>query len=302
MKKFTLILSLGAGILFSGAAKSQSFFEDFEDITQLTGWDTLNVSNPQGTITNWFQGNSTVFAAYSNNGYIGANYNMTAGTGTISAWLVSPPKWMHDGDKIIFATRKTDSGATNYPDRMQVRLSTSGANSIMPVSETDLGSFTTLLLDIDPNYVNNSFAGGYPYVWKSYTLTLSGLPGGQTGCRFAFRYFVENGGPTGTNSDYIGIDSVAYVTTFNGIENHYNLTDFSFYPNPSKGGVVNMSIKAQGSQERTVSVCDMLGNVVFQNVYATTHFTMNLGNLPAGMYFVNVKDEHGTSSKKLIIE
>ncbi len=26
--------------------------------------------------------------------------------------------------------------------------------------------------------------------------------------RFAFRYFVENGGPSGSNSDYIGIDTL----------------------------------------------------------------------------------------------
>jgi hypothetical protein len=39
---------------------------------------------------------------------------------------------------------------------------------------------------------------------------LSGI-GSPTEGRLAFRYFVENGGPSGTNSNYIGIDSVSYV-------------------------------------------------------------------------------------------
>jgi hypothetical protein len=40
-------------------------------------------------------------------------------------------------------------------------------------------------------------------------VTVSGLPSPTLG-RLAFRYFVENGGPGGTNSDYIGIDTVQY--------------------------------------------------------------------------------------------
>ena len=50
---------------------------------------------------------------------------------------------------------------------------------------------------------------GYPSVWTQYSVTLSGISGTPTG-RLAFRYFVENGGPAGANSDYIGIDTVAY--------------------------------------------------------------------------------------------
>ena len=41
-------------------------------------------------------------------------------------------------------------------------------------------------------------------------MTLSGIPGPTTG-RLAFRYFVENGGPSGANSDYIGIDRTVYT-------------------------------------------------------------------------------------------
>jgi hypothetical protein len=301
MKKFTLILSLSAGVLFSGAIKAQSFFEDCEDIAAMTGWDSVNVSNPIGVINNWFNGNATVFAPYNNNGYIGANYNMCAGTGTISSWLAAPARWMHNGDMIVFNTRKTDSGATNYADRLQVRLSMMGATSQFPADETSTGDYSTLLLDINPNYSNNSSQGGFPYNWKRYSITLSGLPANGTGCRFAFRYYVTNAGPTGSNSDYIGVDSIAYITTFSGIENHYNMTEFNFFPNPSKG-MVKVSIKASGNTERTVSVTDMIGNVVFEKVVTSTLFDMDLSGLNTGMYFINVKDENGVSSKKLVIE
>ena len=70
----------------------------------------------------------------------------------------------------------------------------------------DVGDFTTLLLDINPTLV----VSGYPDVWTQYTITLSGLPPAASG-RIAWRYFVTSGGPSGANSNYIGIDTVEYT-------------------------------------------------------------------------------------------
>ena len=43
------------------------------------------------------------------------------------------------------------------------------------------------------------------------TVTVSGLAGPTQG-RLAFRYFVTNGGPTGLNSNYFGIDTFEYAS------------------------------------------------------------------------------------------
>src|SRR5205085_6656010 len=82
---------------------------------------------------------------------------------------------------------------------------TNGASSNVGTTATDVGDFTTLLLDINPTYTLT----GYPNVWTQFTVTVSGVPSLTTG-RLAFRYFVENGGPTGANSDYIGIDTFQF--------------------------------------------------------------------------------------------
>jgi hypothetical protein len=52
---------------------------------------------------------------------------------------------------------------------------------------------------------------------------INGLKNATTG-RLAFRYFVENGGPTGANSNYIGIDSVQFSCPPAG--NAIDLADF----------------------------------------------------------------------------
>ncbi|HEY6161114.1 MAG TPA: choice-of-anchor J domain-containing protein [Bacteroidia bacterium] len=306
MKKFTMMITLGVGMLLGGAVKGQSFVENFETFTGgngldlPTGWDTSNVSLPLGA-TGWFHGGAAVFPAYWDTAYAGANFNNTTGTGTISDWLAAPVRWMHNGDMIEFYTRTVDSGTNNYADRLQVWLSLQGSNTQFPLNENTTGSYTVKLLDIDSTYSVNSYAGGYPYNWKKYTLTLSGLATNGQSCRFAFRYYVQNGGPTGANSNYIGVDSVAYITTFSGINDHNEAVNFGFYPNPTKGSV-RVFVGEKNIEERTVMVCDILGNTVFQKVYNSNEFDLDLGQLDAGVYFLNIRNDKGMSSKKLVIE
>jgi uncharacterized delta-60 repeat protein len=187
--------------------------EGFDDITTLpmAGWVQTNHSTTIGT-TSWFQGNDAVFPAHQGtlpNSYIGANFNNTTGTNTISNWLLTPAVTLQNGLTMTFWTRTTT--ANPFPDRLQVRMSTNGASSNVGVTATDVGDFTALLLDINSTYS----VGGYPEVWTQMTVTVTGVPAATLG-RLAFRYFVENGGPTGANSNYIGIDTFEFNSPCGG--------------------------------------------------------------------------------------
>jgi hypothetical protein len=89
---------------------------------------------------------------------------------------------------------------------MQVRMSTAGASTDVGTAVEDVGDFTELLLDINPD----EQPGVYPSQWTEYIITLAGLGGAVTG-RIAFRYYVHDAGPAGSASDYIGIDTLSYV-------------------------------------------------------------------------------------------
>jgi len=194
-----------------GLASAQSFTENFDDITLLAGngWSLQNLSTPVGS-TNWFQGTSIggggPFDAYNGaaNAYIGANYNNTGSTGTISNWLLTPNRTLRNGDVLTFYTRKPSPDS--YADRLEARLSTNGASTNAGTNATTVGDFTTLLMSINPSLV----LGVYPTTWTQYTITMSGLPAPTSG-RMAFRYFVTGAGFSGSNSDYIGIDNVVYT-------------------------------------------------------------------------------------------
>jgi hypothetical protein len=178
--------------------------EGFDDVTTLpgAGWEIINHSNPVGLL-DWYQGVATVFPAHAGapTAYIATNYNSTAGTGTISDWLLTPEIPFPFGE-LRFWTR-TATGSS-YPDRLQVRLSTNGASNDVGTTESDVGDFTTLLLDVNPTLA----LGGYPEVWTEFVV--GPLPGAGSG-RIAFRYYVTSGGPSGANSNYIGVDTVSYA-------------------------------------------------------------------------------------------
>lgn len=170
------------------------------------GWNSQNLSNPVG-LTGWFQGNAGVFASHSGAGtsYIAANFNNTAGTGTISNWLFAPMVSMKNGDVFKFWTRKVAPDA--FPDRLELRFSTNGNSVNVGANESSVGDYTNLALTINPSLVT----GVYPTVWTEYTYTVAGVSGTVNG-RFAFRYYVTGGGPSGANSDYIGIDDASFTT------------------------------------------------------------------------------------------
>ncbi|MBL7931311.1 MAG: T9SS type A sorting domain-containing protein [Bacteroidia bacterium] len=221
MKRKITLLLLAASTIFS--LKSQVVLQEGFTATWTpagAGWSEVNLSTSPGTL-GWFQGNSTVFSALSGgpNDYYAANFNSQATTpGGISNWLITPVVNIYNGAVFQFATRTPAvPTASIFPDGLQLRMSTSGTNSTIPTGTTSVGPFTTLLLDINPNLTTNTTAAvsngsvnGYPNAWTVYSVQISGVTGTVQG-RFAFRYFVNDGGPNGANSSYIGIDDVSYT-------------------------------------------------------------------------------------------
>ncbi len=187
------------------------FSEDFESGLPLTGpfpthappgssltlasgtWHALNNSSPIGEV-GVFGSQATVFPPHAGMTFAGMNFRNGSGLAAIDTYLMSPVVTFKNGDSITFWTRTVATPA--FPDRMRLLLSTNGAS-------TTSADFSTVLLSINESLTTT----GYPSDWTQFTVTIFGL-GGTTSGRFAFNYNVPNGGPLGTNSDFIGIDDV----------------------------------------------------------------------------------------------
>ena len=147
------------------------------------GWFFDDVDGVGTTTT--FQGNPTVFAAYEGppEGYLGENYNGAGGGGLlIDQWLISPEVTVTAGDTLKFWQRSPD-GST-FPDPLQVWISTT-AGTTAAAFDVQIGAFI------------GSTTGWWQFV---EVFPMSGT------VRFAVRYYTTNGGPGGSESDYIGLD------------------------------------------------------------------------------------------------
>ena len=194
---------------------SGNFGEGFENIGILSdrGWVQRNNSSPTGA-TGWFQGTDR-FAAHEGpeDSYIAANFNNAGGAGTISNWLMTPEMTLLNGTRIRFWTRTTapPPGQEPFPDRLEVRLSTSGAGSDVGGTATSVGSFTTELLTINPDLSEQ-----YPVVWTQYEIELDNITEPASG-RIGFRYYVTDSGPFGDNGNFIGIDTFSVIQPVRGV-------------------------------------------------------------------------------------
>jgi len=282
---------------FFNVLKAQYFVQDFENVAGITNWVIQNNSLPLGPTT-WEQGIITEFEAYSGAGYIRANFGSTndpTNNGRISNWLISPPVTFQNGDIISFYTRKTDSGTMNYPDRLQLRLSLAGTSTNVGVTSNGVGDFTILLKDINSGYSNAGFPTGYPYQWKRFDASINGLSAPTQG-RFAFRYFVESAGNTG-NSDYIGLDSVAFHMPVVGIGEIDPPITFGVYPNPAK----DVLYVESNANAQMALITDLLGNVVGELSLYKGKGELNITGYTAGLYFVTMHTNKGKLSRKISI-
>lgn len=206
-------LALAAALIVSStAALGAGFFESFETglpsspgtaaagqtVSLASGdWYAVNHSGAIGTISGVFD-DSSIFSAQHGAKYAGFNYNSAAGANTISVWLITPELSFIAGDTVSFYTRTVSAPA--FADRLVVRASDNGASLDIGVGANDVGDFDMVLGTVNAGLSTS----GYPNTFTQFTFA---VPFTGTG-RIAFQYHVTNGGPSGTNSDNIGIDAV----------------------------------------------------------------------------------------------
>lgn len=304
MKKTLLSLLL---IPFFGISQNQfSFGFDGTTAAMLaSGWQSTNQSSPSTTslwtiasyttpLTNplFGSGNTTtvpVGQAGGNNSFALVNFTSTSGAGTISNWLITPDIIVQNGDVVTFYSRKGTDGTTDYPDRLELRMSTATTTVIPSGGSAGLGSFTTVCTTVNP-----SLLGGfvYPKAWTQYSYTVSGLSG-PTSVKFAFRYFVTNGGPSGANSDLIGIDSFSVDRTLSS--DSFFKNNFSIYPNPVSN-VLNISVKNEMTIN-SLSITDLNGRVVSSSDSSTS---IDVSSLSSGVYFISVETNEGKGTSKFV--
>lgn len=295
MKK-TLLFMMMCGSFLTVSAQNL-FSEGFNTFSNLAGagWISTNQSSPLGASL-WAQGGGGAFTTGGQAGgatsFALCNFNSTTGgSGTISNWLITPVLNLQNGDVITFYTRKGGDGTgTIYADRLELRLnSTDTSTGGNPSGATGVGAFTTLAVSVNPNLTTS----GYPFTWTQYSYTVTGLTG-VVPCRVGFRYFVTSAGPSGANSDIIGIDTFSVDRPLSSETFFKN--NFSIYPNPVNN-VLNVTMKNE-ININSVSITDLNGRVILLSNSSNT--SIDVSNLSSGVYFVSIETNEGKGTSKFV--
>ncbi|MBS1533643.1 MAG: T9SS type A sorting domain-containing protein [Bacteroidetes bacterium] len=305
MKKLLLSFSM---ILALGSAQAQNIFNfGFEGTTAnmytTLGWTGTNQSTPVYTgAPVWgipTTAPTTTFAGGAQGGtapsfalinYTSTGTSSTAGSGTISNWLISPIIVVENGDVVSFYTRIGRNAAAQFADNLELRYSTDGAFTVVPsTGATDLGSFTNLALAVNPNLDLVS----YPTSWTQLSYTFTGLTG-PTEVQLAFRYYVTDGGPAGANSDIIGIDTVSVDRPLS--TDSFFSGNFTVSPNPTSD--ILKITNNTNVNVNSIEVTDMNGRVVKQVKGMVDQ--INVAELNAGVYFLKIASDKGTGTTKII--
>lgn len=150
---------------------------------QSRGWIVRN-HDGGGTTDPWYNPPATApFTAYEGANYVASNYSGANGF-YIDQWLISPVIQVAAGDTLSFWHRSPDGNT--WDDSLWVKFSASG--------DTAMSSFTAL---------GSRFRTGESgWEQKVVVLPSAGF------VRFAIQYQIFDGGPSGNQSNFLGVDAI----------------------------------------------------------------------------------------------
>ncbi len=259
--------------------ESVLFFEDFETTTTgepigLTGWTNLA---EQGTIK-WMS------AEYGGTIYTQASAYST-GVESVVSWLVTPVLDFSNVNNEIFSFALKggyDNGAT-----IQAYVLTNYTTGQNPwdAAKTEL------------NFQRPDVpSGGYGEWGNSGNIDLSAYT--NQSIHIAFKYSGSDGSVKKTTSWQI--DSVMVVAESATPVKEQETTRFSVYPNPAKSVVY---VSGNGDNNVTIQIFNSLGSLVkTEQKDASGVCSIDIGNLPKGLYIIRITKKSGVISVSKLIK
>ncbi len=260
------------------------FTEGFEGTTFIpAGW-TLN--NPDASTT-WARttaaastGTASAFMDYYNYNAAGAIDEMV--TPNIDLTTQSNPQLTF---QVAYQLYTDPTAATTYSDTLEVLITTDCGATYTSLYK----KFGAQLTTTTPTFSTTSFV---PTAndWRMETIDLTPYAT-ATNAQIVFRGI-------GDYENELYIDDINISGgIITGITSN-TTTQVNMYPNPSQG---QLFISTSKADKYTVTVVNMVGNVVKTTTFNNTFAKINLSNQANGIYFVTIKGANVVKTEKIII-
>ena len=97
---------------------------------------------------------------------------------------------------------------------------------------------------------------------------------------------------------FIASRSNLYKATGAGVNELNGQINISISPNPTNG---NFNIQVSKDENMQINIYDVIGECIYQHTSISANFQIDLDEAKNGVYFLQLITEHGTATKKLII-
>lgn len=310
MKKITLFFVLAIAATSSVVAQNFTAVYTFDSIQNGAGGLTDPTPVPTATGMTFGSFSAAVTTATNPNatgrfsftdwptGGVASNDTYSAHTGSLSTsqyyevTLTPANGFMASLTGIMFKVQRSGTGIRTYSVRSSA--DTYAANlpaSIMPANTN---------LSVQANNVFYWNLDATTSGQNGSMITLSGTSFTNFTSPVTFRFYGWNAeGSGGTFS----IDTVAFVGSVSGatsISNIATVTSAVVYPNPSTDGMFAVNT-GNTSGLTAVTVYNIIGKAIYTAEISGNKGTIDLSNQANGSYFVAIKNDSGTVTRKIVI-
>lgn len=192
-------------------------------------------------------------------------------------------------DSIKFGFERSGTGVRTYSVRSSLDGYTLNLPAVygLPTTNVDVqpGNIFYLKRDITTPQNRNIILPGASFVNLTTPVT--------------FRFYAWNSeAPTGTFS----IDNVTFIGSsapITGIKESA-IISANVYPNPSSNGIFTVDL-GNVNGKSNITVYDIVGNAIYSKEVSSAKQNIDLNGKANGSYFMTVKNENGSVTKKIII-
>jgi PKD repeat protein len=290
--------------IFNDAAQvtaNYTYLEDFESVDNFnSNWV---VNNPDNTSYTWeIAGGLTTPSGggalrVNNYGNTTTEYEEAISPSYNLSNLQSPVilKYYYSG---ATTTQLGDHGEdfTVEGDALKVYYSTTCGQNWTQIPQLSLSADNL----INAGLYSNFYVPNAQSIWNEKQVTLPAGAAGQDNVKFKFTYEVGSGYGNNFYLDGIRIQNVT------GVEELNNILGVQVFPNPSNG-LTRIELNTPENGKLSLSLIDVLGRevaVVYNGIVNTGSqvYTVDVQNIDAGIYFLQINYNGRTSAIKLIVQ
>ncbi|MBL7919107.1 MAG: T9SS type A sorting domain-containing protein [Bacteroidia bacterium] len=313
---FDYTRTFGGGL--SSASINNLLVNEFNEylISGVFSW-TGNLDPSPGVIQNYYAGNSN------SNGFL-INYAPCTSTVVASPVVTNTLTAICDGDYYIMTASSVGGGIKWYASSTSTTVLANGTSYNTNNPFTPAGVYSYYLTNnsgcgVSPQTVLNLTVSSIPTitlatsnnllcVGQQATITASGATNfSLNSVPFSTSVVIS---PT-TNTTYtivganIGCPVTAAtitqsVSTCTGIEEAINNNFISVYPNPANDFISIDFSASERMDNITIYVVNTVGEIILIKKDILSNTTLQISNLPGGVYFIQVESGNGTTIKKFI--